>query len=483
VYSRNLSLGKLQLGALDALTVFLSVLVATWLRHGLGILAPVDDLGEVPWVDYLFPAALCSLTFVALFANASLYEPQRSRLLEAFALLKSCLVGTMVVLTLTFFYRGYSYSRATALLFIPTCFFALILARHLYRIYSTAVLTREGAVRRAVIVGCGPAGRRLAETLVRQPAYYRLLGFVRDSHDDVDPDYSQIPLLGDLPDIARVIAEYRVEEVLIAIPSAPRDSVLAVMGECIRARTKWKIVPDLYELVLDRVHVDEVGGIPLIGLRGNTIVGFNWAMKRAFDIFFSMSLLILLSPLLALIALAVKATSKGPVLYRQTRVGHNGKRFEFLKFRSMYTRNDPSVHQSYTADWIYGRAIDSAPNAGGEKVYKILGDPRITTIGRLLRKTSLDELPQFWNVLRGEMSVVGPRPPLPYEVERYTEWHKRRLEVLPGITGLWQVSGRNALTFDQMIRLDIQYIENWSLKNDLSIVWRTIPAVVFGKAY
>jgi exopolysaccharide biosynthesis polyprenyl glycosylphosphotransferase len=221
----------------------------------------------------------------------------------------------------------------------------------------------------------------------------------------------------------------------------------------------------------------------LIGLRGNTIVGFNWAMKRAFDIFFSMSLLILLSPLLALIALAVKATSKGPVLYRQTRVGHNGKRFEFLKFRSMYTRNDPSVHQSYTADWIYGRAIDSAPNAGGEKVYKILGDPRITTIGRLLRKTSLDELPQFWNVLRGEMSVVGPRPPLPYEVERYTEWHKRRLEVLPGITGLWQVSGRNALTFDQMIRLDIQYIENWSLKNDLSIVWRTIPAVVFGKAY
>jgi lipopolysaccharide/colanic/teichoic acid biosynthesis glycosyltransferase len=172
------------------------------------------------------------------------------------------------------------------------------------------------------------------------------------------------------------------------------------------------------------------------------------------------------------------------VLYRQTRIGQNGREFEFLKFRSMYVRNDATIHQQYTADWIYGQVTpDVGAAALKPAVYKIVSDPRVTPVGRVLRKTSLDEMPQFWNVLRGEMSVVGPRPPVPYEVARYTEWHKRRLDVLPGITGLWQVSGRNALSFDEMIRLDIQYIENWSLKKDLSIVWRTIPALLFGKAY
>jgi exopolysaccharide biosynthesis polyprenyl glycosylphosphotransferase len=274
-----------------------------------------------------------------------------------------------------------------------------------------------------------------------------------------------------------------VDEVLNAMPSASRDSVLEVLAECIRSRTKWKLVPDLYDLVLERLHIDDVGGVPLIGLRGNSIVGFNWAMKRAFDLAFAAAVLFLLSPVFVLIALAVKLTSQGPVLFRQVRIGHNGRAFEFLKFRSMYVKNDATVHQRYTADWIYGQVTPDGSAAMQTAVYKIISDPRVTWVGRVLRRTSLDELPQFWNVLRGEMSVVGPRPPLPYEVERYTEWHKRRLDVLPGITGLWQVSGRNALSFEEMIRLDIRYIENWSIRQDLSIVWRTIPAMLLGKAY
>ena len=284
-----------------------------------------------------------------------------------------------------------------------------------------------------------------------------------------------MPVLGAIRDLDRVVRENGVDEVLVAIPSASPDRIMEILGECLRLRVRWKAVPNLYDLILDRVHLDRVGGLPLIGLRGSRIVGINWAMKRAFDLAFAATAMVLLSPLFLAIALGVKLSSRGPVFYRQTRVGLRGRPFTFLKFRSMRVASSADVHRRFTADWIYGRtgggngAVPEAPDAA-TKVHKIVRDPRITPLGRLLRKTSLDELPQFWNVLRGEMSIVGPRPPIPYEVERYSEWHKRRLEVLPGITGLWQVSGRNALSFEEMVRLDIQYIERWSLEEDVKIV-------------
>jgi exopolysaccharide biosynthesis polyprenyl glycosylphosphotransferase len=256
-------------------------------------------------------------------------------------------------------------------------------------------------------------------------------------------------------------------------------------------------VPDLYDVMLERMSVDHVGGLPLLGLRGSNIVGFNWALKRAFDVAVAALTLAVISPLFVLIAIAIKLTSRGPILYRQLRVGLGGKPFTFLKFRSMRVGSDAGIHRTYTKDWIYGRTGESepaprsvgaaaraGPNGGGTAgIHKITADPRVTLVGHVLRRTSLDELPQLWNVLRGDMSMVGPRPPIPYEVERYTEWHKRRLEVLPGITGLWQVSGRNALSFDQMVRLDIQYIETWSVEQDIRILLKTVPVVLLGKAY
>ncbi len=201
--------------------------------------------------------------------------------------------------------------------------------------------------------------------------------------------------------------------------------------------------------------------------------------KRVIDLVGSIFLLVAASPLMAVIAVAVKFGSPGPVLFRQIRIGQKGKPFTFLKFRSMAATNDPSLHENYVKQFIRGTAAKNK-NEKGEGVFKLTHDPRVTSLGKFLRRTSLDELPQFWNVLRGEMSLVGPRPPIPYEVECYDLWHQRRvLDVKPGITGLWQVSGRSRSGFDEMVRLDLQYARTWSPWLDLKILLQT-PFAVFG---
>jgi len=205
-------------------------------------------------------------------------------------------------------------------------------------------------------------------------------------------------------------------------------------------------------------------------------------VKRMIDVTGSALLLIVLSPLLAAIAIAIKLTSKGPVVFRQERLGRFGSRFKCLKFRTMYTNNDPRVHQEYIRRFIAGQSHGNSGESGKPAVYKITNDSRVTPLGRFLRKTSLDELPQFWNVLRGEMSLVGPRPSLPYEFVAYDVWHRRRvLEVKPGVTGLWQVSGRSRTSFDDMVRLDLRYSQSWSLWLDLRILIATPGAVLSGE--
>ena len=201
-------------------------------------------------------------------------------------------------------------------------------------------------------------------------------------------------------------------------------------------------------------------------------------VKRAMDITGSLLAIVCLSPLMALIAVLIKLTTQGPVLFRQERVGRRGARFQFLKFRSMYTASSSGIHEEYVKNMIAGANGDT-PQTRVRPVYKLTSDPRITPLGRFLRRTSLDELPQFWNVLGGDMSLVGPRPPLPYEIQHYDIWHKDRfLRATPGITGLWQVAGRSKVPFDEMVRMDLQYARSWSLWLDIQILWRT-PRAVF----
>ncbi len=204
-------------------------------------------------------------------------------------------------------------------------------------------------------------------------------------------------------------------------------------------------------------------------------------VKRAIDVLGSGLLLLILSPILLTVALLIKLSSPGPVIFEQERVGQFGRRFKCLKFRSMYANNDPKIHREYVQSFIAGKPDGQANKEAAAPVYKLTNDPRVTPIGRFIRKTSLDEFPQFWNVLRGEMSLVGPRPPVPYEFDVYDCWHRRRvLEVKPGVTGLWQVSGRSRTSFDDMVRLDVRYSQNWSLWLDLRILLATPRAVFMG---
>ena len=205
-------------------------------------------------------------------------------------------------------------------------------------------------------------------------------------------------------------------------------------------------------------------------------------LKRALDVLGSFIAIFMALPLFLLIAAAVKLSSPGPILFKQERVGQFGKRFMFLKFRSMYVDNDPTVHREFVEQLIDGRKGNACPRNKEERIYKITRDPRVTPVGRWLRKLSLDELPQFINVLKGEMSLVGPRPPVPYECEHYDIWHRRRVtDAKPGITGLWQVEGRSALPFDEAVRLDIKYIREWSLWLDIKIILKTPAAVLMCK--
>ena len=227
-------------------------------------------------------------------------------------------------------------------------------------------------------------------------------------------------------------------------------------------------LPTGTELYPDLVQRDEAKRVPRV-------------IKRIIDAAGSSMALIILSPICLAIAIAIKLTSPGPILFRQKRIGQYGVPFTFLKFRSMHSGNDSRVHMEYVKQFITGHVNPGAPGGNGNVVYKITDDPRVTRVGRFLRKTSLDELPQFLSVLRGEMSLVGPRPPIPYELESYDVWHRRRLvEVKPGITGLWQVNGRSRLRFDDMVRLDLKYAKAWSLVMDIKILLKT-PRAVFSR--
>jgi lipopolysaccharide/colanic/teichoic acid biosynthesis glycosyltransferase len=208
---------------------------------------------------------------------------------------------------------------------------------------------------------------------------------------------------------------------------------------------------------------------------------FQLGTKRFIDILGSAAILLITLPFLAVIALIIKLTSEGPVLFEQDRLGQFGARFKCLKFRTMYTNCDPKIHRDYVRQYISGSAQTAADSNSNKELYKLTADPRVTPIGSFLRKVSLDEFPQFWNVFRGEMSLVGPRPPVPYEFEAYDVWHRRRvLELKPGVTGLWQVSGRNRMRFDEMVRLDLRYSQQWSLWLDLKILLATPFAIFSG---
>jgi exopolysaccharide biosynthesis polyprenyl glycosylphosphotransferase len=266
-----------------------------------------------------------------------------------------------------------------------------------------------------------------------------------------------------------LVKELAIDEVIITLPWMYHRKIVSIVAQCEREQVRVRIVPDIFQMTLSHLDVEDLGGIPMIGVRDISISGSRQFIKRAMDVVISVLALIVLAPLFFLLSVIIRLDSPGPAIFRQIRVGKGEQLFSCFKFRSM------RVGAEEEKDTLLDKNEVSGP------VFKMRDDPRITSVGRFIRRTSLDELPQLFNVLMGHMSMVGPRPAIPSEVQRYQPWHKRRLEVAPGITGLWQVSGRSELTFDEMVLLDLYYIENWSPLLDLQILFRTIPKVLLGE--
>jgi exopolysaccharide biosynthesis polyprenyl glycosylphosphotransferase len=273
-------------------------------------------------------------------------------------------------------------------------------------------------------------------------------------------------VLGTLAALPRILAEYDVDELIVADSELPEQELLEVVEEAHRRAVKVRIAPKTKELLTQRGQYVPGQGVPLFELRPPVLAGTDWALKRTFDLVVSALVLVGGAPLWALVALAIRLDSPGPVLYRDRRVGVGERDFAMLKFRTM------------VADAERLQSVLEAANEADGALFKIRDDPRVTRVGRILRRVSLDEIPQVLNVLRGEMSLVGPRP-LPLRDHRQLEaWHRKRYLVLPGMTGLWQTMGRSTLGFDDLVRLDFYYVDNWSIWLDISILAKTLPAVL-----
>jgi exopolysaccharide biosynthesis polyprenyl glycosylphosphotransferase len=319
-----------------------------------------------------------------------------------------------------------------------------------------------------LVVGVGPHGRHTHRTVEMDP-HRRVLGYLRFRDEEADGRLGA-RVLGTAEDLESVLKLHIVDEVYFAPPAPrPHATLQAAVGVCERLGVPFAIPACEYRLGRAQpAHAEAIadGYVHYLTVRNRPLQA---AMKRLLDITVSSAALVLLSPLLIAVAAAVKLTSRGPVLFRQKRVGRLGRTFEMLKFRSMVTN----------AESLKGSLSERNEQAG--PVFKMTRDPRVTAVGRFIRRHSIDELPQLVNVLRGDMSLVGPRPPLPSEVERYEAWQRRRLSVRPGLTCVWQVSGRNQIAFDEWMLLDMRYIDNWSLLEDLRLIFRTVPVVLTGR--
>lgn len=487
--------------------VLLAMQLAWWLRFDLNAwlyqahqLKPFGDVGFTPYQPYFLAVFITLPLFWLILREMGLYSQPEDGAGEFFRLCAAVGVSSVLLAAISFYVKQqhadqqFQYSRGYMLLFVPASVICLSLGRMLCRWLLRAASLRGVGQNRLLFVGTGPLAEELARALGDRGTNH-VLGTLAmeasqnsiDANSVVPNGMNALQILGPTSNLVELAAKHQCDEVIVALPDAPPDVLRVLAEDCYRAHVRFRMVPDVYEMLLDHMDLTLVDDIPLLGMRGSRIEGVNFLCKRLFDIVVSALLLFIIAPLVFIPTfLLIKFLMPGPAFYFQERIGYRRRKFRFWKFRSMKVGSDSSgaagQHREYLKKYIAGNAA-GAKDAMGRTIYKLTQDPRVTPLGRVLRQFSIDELPQLWNVLRGDMSLIGPRPPIAYEVESYRPIHLRRFEVLPGISGLWQVSGRNQLTFEEMIKLDLYYIENWSLELDVRILFKTISVVLFQRAH
>jgi len=481
----------------DGVIAAFSFAAAYYLRED-GSLFQKTGSGNFAWSSRFAPYGAL-LLFVILIRVLALRYYDLYRLRGEFSffddglrVFKSTAIGSLLIVAAAFLYRGgfhyraFSYSRSVFVLDFIIALASFYTMRLLVRSAQTFFRLRGINLIPTLVVGRGPEAAFCIKEMRERPSLgYRVIGAVDSGKlsADVPETYEEVPVVSDLAGLPEAIRESGANEVIIADSHVDGDALFDVMMRCGRRRgVEFRIAPSLFNCLPSKTEVDQIGALPMIRLFREPLSDFARGSKRISDIVIAAITLALLSPFWLLIALLIKFDSKGPVFYAQERVGMDGRIFVVYKFRTMRTNADSEIHREYQRKFIAGHA---EANVGDAKrpAYKLRDDPRITRVGRILRRLSLDEVPQLFNVLRGDMSIVGPRPPIPYEVEAYELRHRKRLDMKPGLTGLWQVSGRNRLPFEEMVKLDLFYIENWSLLFDLKIILRTVLVMLRGDGY
>jgi len=425
---------------------------------------------------YLIPLIL---VFIFIFDLNHLYKINiiMSRAAHATALIKSFFYGTLITASLIYFSKPSDVldSRLFILSFIIFSFimFYLIRVEIMRKIYRT--LSGNKIKSNVLIVGDGNAGKMLATKLMYEnPFGINVVGFIDENKNPGEEVVKGKFVLGKLSQIKTIIEDESVDEILISLDNISYEKLLDTLDKCSKLEVNIRLSSQLFNIVSQKISTEKYADIPVIDISSGYNSNISVILKRFFDIVISIIGIILISPLLILISVIIKLTSSGPILFTQTRIGKDGKPFKFYKFRSMYQIKGEDEKRKQMM-------IEFMKNGNQNGDTKIINDARVTVIGKILRKTSLDELPQLINVIKGDMSLVGPRPCLPYEYENYDEWQKRRLNVLPGCTGVWQISGRSSVSFIDSIVLDLFYINSMSPWFDLQILLKTIPVMIFGK--
>ncbi len=457
----------LYLGDLGAL--LLAFLCAYWFR---GIFPQESYATLFPFSWYLnLLLAVVPIWSITLYLTG-LYRDWRGqgRWKETWGIFKAVLISSLFLGFILFALKYQFVSRIFILLFALFDFFLVIAARTSIRtiiLFSNRKIER---FRMILIVGTEERALSLAQNIEKHKDLgLRILGFVSTGDGSPPQKLNGYPVLGSAKDLPQLLEREVVDEVIFVISQEELKNMADLFLSCEERGITARLAINFFPHVIAKTHLEELDGLPLLTFTTTPKNELLLLLRRIFDFVGSIILILILSPVFLLITLAIGLDSRGPAIYRQVRCGLNGRRFTFYKFRSMVQG----------AETRKGDLL--AHNLMGGPVFKMKNDPRVTRVGRFLRKTSLDELPQLFNVLRGDMSFVGPRPPIPEEVEKYEGWQRRRLSMKPGITGLWQVSGRNQIDFQQWMKLDLEYIDNWSMWLDFKILIKTIFVVLLRK--
>lgn len=444
---------------------------------------PISELLEKPFlVSQSLFILTCTFLWIIIFQYFHLYKINIFLSIneQITTIIKSLIYGFVGMIFCSFFFKGLEWtnSRATTFFFaifsfVSITFFRVVVFRKLFEVASKHKFLQ----RKVLIVGTDQTAKKVAVQLALDTSHgFKVIGFVDDKLSTKTRIFEDLRVVGKTDRLRNLVRRFNVEEIIIAQSEITHQKLLETIDRAKGTTATVRLASELYNIIPEKVLVERYVGMPVMLMPQHHRNVFLSLCKRIFDFIGAFFALVVLAIPFLVICLLIKFTSKGSVIYTDERVGKDGERFTFYKFRTMEENNDNSIHRDFIR-----KHIQNSGEIDLNEVKKITDDPRITRIGKFLRKTSLDELPQLFNVLRGEMSLVGPRPCLPYELEDYDTWHHRRFSVTPGCTGLWQVAGRSSVDFNDMVVLDLFYIDNMSPILDIKIMLRTIPVMVFGK--